>query len=272
MYNSFAFPILSKDWHWRATQMGSAENQYNSNTCSGTWIKASYINHACYCNVRRSFIGDMMIWRASADIPANTELTLSYIAAYEDHTERQQLLSPWGFECDCSLCVHDRNASQKTRDERASYITSIFNKVELEKPSDIMFHFEMLDKICSTYDSKPSEEPRRDLVIPIVNLLVVCGRRDMHHAIVRLGIVLLTGLGFEIQASPSKWNVERWGFMCDDVLTVLCDVWVASSYLDPDVCPDIETVLRTAYVIMCGEDASFEAAYGHLRPKRREAR
>jgi hypothetical protein len=35
---------------------------------------ASYINHSCYSNVRRSFIGDMMIVRAIQDLFANTEL------------------------------------------------------------------------------------------------------------------------------------------------------------------------------------------------------
>jgi hypothetical protein len=39
------------------------------------WTQASYLNHSCVSNVRRAFIGDMMIVRASRDLETDTELS-----------------------------------------------------------------------------------------------------------------------------------------------------------------------------------------------------
>lgn len=58
------------------SQLERAENK-KFHSC-GVWPLASYINHSCYSNVRRSFIGDMMIVRATQDLIANTELVFWY--------------------------------------------------------------------------------------------------------------------------------------------------------------------------------------------------
>jgi SET domain-containing protein len=54
------------------SQLEPTENK-KFHSC-GVWPLASYINHSCFSNVRRSFIGDMMIVRATQDLRANTEL------------------------------------------------------------------------------------------------------------------------------------------------------------------------------------------------------
>ncbi|KAJ3161492.1 hypothetical protein HDU86_007274 [Geranomyces michiganensis] len=67
---------------------------------TGIWLHAAYMNHSCVPNSRRTFIGDMMIIRASRDIRAGEELTMSYYhdpkMAYKD---LKQKLSQWHFEC-----------------------------------------------------------------------------------------------------------------------------------------------------------------------------
>ena len=46
IYNAFAFPILSKDFHWRVShfEKDEAEEDEDPNGCTGMWIKASFIN------------------------------------------------------------------------------------------------------------------------------------------------------------------------------------------------------------------------------------
>lgn len=64
--NFFGCPLSSLDRHKDA---GKIKNPPCSafHSC-GTWIQASYINHSSTSNVRRSFIGDMMIVRAICDL------------------------------------------------------------------------------------------------------------------------------------------------------------------------------------------------------------
>jgi hypothetical protein len=56
---------------------------------SGLWCQASYMNHACLFNAQRSFIGDMMIVRATKDIPGGTEITIPYVDVIPDTEKRQ---------------------------------------------------------------------------------------------------------------------------------------------------------------------------------------
>ena len=47
LYNAFAFPILSKDFHWRASHYDAAakaNEERDPNGCIGMWIQASFIN------------------------------------------------------------------------------------------------------------------------------------------------------------------------------------------------------------------------------------
>ncbi|KAK7434367.1 hypothetical protein Landi51_13547 [Colletotrichum acutatum] len=93
-----------------------------STTC-GLWILASYINHACVGNCQRSFIGDMMILRASTDMDANTELQFCYLPpdglSYE---EVQKSLQPWGFVCRCELCEEKKLVSEEALQRRQELI------------------------------------------------------------------------------------------------------------------------------------------------------
>ena len=84
----------------------------------GIWLKASYVNHSCYPTVRRSFIGDMIIFRAQANIPANTELKFGYLSGLEEYDERQEKLRKYGFDCACQICVAEKNTPAANIKER----------------------------------------------------------------------------------------------------------------------------------------------------------
>ncbi|KAK7917776.1 hypothetical protein PG985_011384 [Apiospora marii] len=82
----------------------------------GVWALASRINHCCLANCRRSFIGDMLIVRATQDLTAGTELLFSYCDTPGGTPEigpdvQQKLMRTWGFMCRCALCCTYREAS-----------------------------------------------------------------------------------------------------------------------------------------------------------------
>lgn len=66
---------------------------------------ASYINHCCDSNARRSFICDMMIVRATSDLPPDTEVTFWHrVPNDNDYDHLRKGFDHWGFECDCVIC------------------------------------------------------------------------------------------------------------------------------------------------------------------------
>jgi hypothetical protein len=101
--NVFGCPVTTLKSHTEVTSDNFSKENANFHSC-GIWVKASYINHSCLGNVRRSFIGDMMIVRAAKDLDVGTELMFPYEAPegiYTSETERK--FKNWGFVCTCAL-------------------------------------------------------------------------------------------------------------------------------------------------------------------------
>ncbi|KAL7971349.1 hypothetical protein HDV63DRAFT_416450 [Trichoderma sp. SZMC 28014] len=72
---------------------------------TGIWLQASYSNHSCIPNATRAFIGDMMIVRATRDIPVGGEIFMRYTYLDKPFDERQKgLKNGYGFKCECDLC------------------------------------------------------------------------------------------------------------------------------------------------------------------------
>ncbi|KAG2441068.1 hypothetical protein HXX76_003921 [Chlamydomonas incerta] len=74
---------------------------------TGLWGLASYLNHACVANAHRYFLGDFMFLRASRDLPARAELSLTYLSPALPPEERAAKLLRRGFACGCELCAED---------------------------------------------------------------------------------------------------------------------------------------------------------------------
>lgn len=75
--NGFGCPRTTLRQHFSPGSAEQQEREENHHT-TGVFITASYINHSCCSNARRSFIGDMMIVRAAKDIPADSEVFFWY--------------------------------------------------------------------------------------------------------------------------------------------------------------------------------------------------
>ncbi|TLS27253.1 hypothetical protein PpBr36_04920 [Pyricularia pennisetigena] len=99
-------------------EAGAREADRESST--GIWLRASYANHSCIPNATRAFVGDMMIVRATRDIPAGGEILMGYAGLDKPFAERQKKLkASYGFECDCELRRAEAEVSSATAKTRA---------------------------------------------------------------------------------------------------------------------------------------------------------
>ena len=77
----------------------------------GIWPEASFFNHSCAPNVSRRRIDRQWVFETSKDVPAGSDLCISYIRGEEPlpFNERQERLkSGWGFVCNCLKCDGER--------------------------------------------------------------------------------------------------------------------------------------------------------------------
>ena len=78
-----------------------------------------------------------MIFRAQADIPADTELKFGYLSCLEKYEERQKMLKKWGFQCECQVCLAEKGSSQKKIKKRAKVIGEIIEHFEKNSSTEI---------------------------------------------------------------------------------------------------------------------------------------
>ena len=276
--NCFGHPLRSCDEHTkrrihteRSKGSDKAASEHYSST--GIWILASYINHSCFGNSHRSFIGDMQIIRAARNLTKDEELTFSYTSPSKALSERQKRnLQGWGFECACSLCVGEKNTPQKLNKKRRTLLEdlqAIFPKT-LSGPDDpLVSKIERLvDAIDKTYKHPPAEQPRLALADPLLGLTHIYFTMMRPKDVLGTAKRLLTALGFELQVTATKFTVLRWGFMNACVVEALVYMWNVWGVLDLPLCADAEEAAKTAHEIMVGERDSFEESYGDFRCSR----
>lgn len=89
-----------------------------SHASTGLWIRAAYINHSCLPNTEKEYIGDLMVLRATQPIAAGQELFHGYDESSDYATRQRALMTTWGFECDCALCIVEETDDPAVRKKR----------------------------------------------------------------------------------------------------------------------------------------------------------
>ena len=218
--------------------------------CLGLWRTASFINHSCVPNTRRAFIGDIMIFRAQRDLPVGTELTINYCPTVLPLEQREKRLESYSFRCSCQQCVCERQTKKKAFSQREGANLQLFKEV-IESPSvDAGIFGPRLNAIEKTYKFPASEEPRRTLIFPCINLIRGCVNNGLMAEAFDIGMRLLKGMGFEVEVTATNFIVKRWGAMEDEVVAVLAFMWRACGQVAPALDRNIEDVLRTAYTMV----------------------
>ncbi|KAJ3478628.1 hypothetical protein NLG97_g8524 [Lecanicillium saksenae] len=185
---------------------------------AGLWLKASYMNHACYANCSRVCIGDMLVVRAARDLVAGTELTVAYSApeALEHQNVVKEKLAYWDVVCACSLCeARERVATQSENGQRT-----------------------IVDVIT---DTLALATPASTGTVAIIDAIAAA----------------LRGAGFEVEHSAEHFAIRKWGMMQYRLPEVLEQLHNAYEQVHPQACPVIKDYARTAYLVMSGEDETF---------------
>jgi hypothetical protein len=165
----------------------------------------------------RSFLGDLLISRATRDIREGEELFQQYIPVKPLPDERnERFREGWGFECDCVLCVGERlspEAMLAKRKEVLAAVEKLCNKKlprrELLIPEATIRNVDRLTKQLEEAHEPQVYEglPRLTLIYPC-NWLVAAHRGRKNHAkVVKYALKVLRNFGFRVpDEGGSVWD------------------------------------------------------------------
>jgi hypothetical protein len=248
---------------------------------------ASLINHSCASTARRAFIGDLLIARATRDLPAHAEITWWYQPPGADNhaQRREKLRRGWGFVCDCALCEDEAGTSRMVLDKRmglaaglGTYLAILASFQSGQKPrknggeggDEVAAKIEAaVDAMAATY-SRPAGEVPRLAIWEVMQraLMTVLGMKAGQPEVppprlVKLFLVALGSLGYVIEGGMSGMIVVRkWGLLAEGVVEcwmLLRDVYCLAA---PELVLPAEGYARTAYRMVFGEDETFDETYG----------
>ncbi|KAL4795817.1 TPR domain protein [Aspergillus venezuelensis] len=233
---------------------------------SGIWCLASYLNHSCYSNTVRSFIGDMMIARAAQDLPANTELTFAYSSPFDRSNDPDYYKENWGFTCNCGLCLDARNIGDLAK--RGTITAGLSKAFEKHKPNLTKIQ-SLLSALEQTYRYPAPEAPRiksSDAYFALCRLNLT-GRK--HEDAVAAGLKGFKALGYIIEVGDLPSNagpqrsliIKKWGLM--EAAFIACWMSLALAYrgLGSNFADTAEYYARITYRICIGEDETFDDTY-----------
>ncbi|KAH6844726.1 hypothetical protein B0I37DRAFT_433298 [Chaetomium sp. MPI-CAGE-AT-0009] len=87
---------------------------------AGLWPRAALINHSCIPNSEREFIGDLMVVRATKNIAKGEEVVHRYDESGLYEARQRALMTTWGFECSCALCVVEKGEDPTVQEKRGT--------------------------------------------------------------------------------------------------------------------------------------------------------
>ena len=295
--NSFGTYGNSREEHvWLADNLygGGPAPQRTSSNGSAIWIRMSCMNHACVPNVHGSYYGEMLIVRAARDIAAGEELFINY-CPFTDVASRQQTLDHWGFQCTCPACIEELKTTTEQLDDRESIykqlvritakVNGMYNafcypepaqepelqceknalaRKQLEDEADelvALWHAEF-EKLESTFSAPPEIIPRHENGRLLLHLAQFHFRTKSWTACRDCALQALSNLGFAIDTGGI---VVRWGVTCDAAVTMAALLYKSAKELGDPASQQYEKTVKTIYLIVIGEDVSFEETYWWLQ-------
>lgn len=224
----------------------------------GIWSYASMINHSCMSTADRAFIGDMMIVRATQDMEAGDEVTISYRGP-QFRGDMHETIRSWGFECGCALCddaVQTTDAVKKERNAIFDTFESIGAHMAREDLEQLIARME------ATYTQSPEVVPRLGHWAAQKLLTAMYFTEGQSGQTVKDACMILAYLGFDVFASSHKFEVKKWGL----VVNVLVEIFLYIKLALQDLgllksAQEAEQCAMVAYKILVGEDGSFCETY-----------
>ncbi|KAJ5097335.1 hypothetical protein N7456_008056 [Penicillium angulare] len=268
--NAFGSPISSRKSHI-SSRKGTPPPENENFQYLGIWPLASRMNHSCFNNACHSFIGDMMIIRATKDLAPNTEITAWYRSPFSSGASEKPVdLKPWGFGCDCIICQDIAQSTESILSTRKGYLEqlrSIFTSPRKPKARGIE---RLLSKVEETYSKPACEVPRLKQWIAYLLHAKDCAESNKPKEVVKFGLKALESLGYIIEGgnalrasdSENSLLVKTWGLMDDEVVS--CWMMLARAYrlVAPALQARAVIYAKISYKICVGEDETFYKTYG----------
>ncbi|KAM3514258.1 hypothetical protein MY11210_002147 [Beauveria gryllotalpidicola] len=269
--NAFTAPRSTLK-HFRAVVNGEFDDDKPWLTSSGIWYTASYINHSCIANCNRTFIGDMMIIRATEDLPADTELKLSYIAvgSEESYEQAQRKFSLWNFSCTCYLCEKKKKTPDMEMRQRETLLQSLDALLATPGPVDMDRARKLLGQIDKTYNKSGQKKYKFTLQKGYYSLAaVLMAKSDFDKATAMMLRVLELG-GFTLAPQPAEngyqnaamIEIRKWGSDRDVSYTAIQSLYrickkAGAERRAPKQLAIMRAYAEIAYSLIVGEPITF---------------
>ena len=200
--NCFSLPLSTLD----DTKLANPEGKQ----AKGLWTHAANMNHSCVANSMRSFLGDMLISRATRNIKKGEELFQQYVPVKSVPDARNaQYTEAWGFACNCALCAGERRSSPALlakRKDLVAQLEKLLNKKQQPKKGTVIpdasirqidrLHKQLEDLHEAAIYEPPSLLPRLMLIYPCNWLLGAHRGRKNWGKVIRYGLRVLRNFGF----------------------------------------------------------------------------
>lgn len=252
---------------------GKNKKDFDPSSASGIWITASYMNHACDGNARRSFIGDMMIVRATKTIKRHAEIFMPYHPASEDHdVTRAALQKSWKFICECAMCLAEQKGTKLQHNQRAAPVVDAksfleshaLSKYTTATSATIKQAKSIITKLEKTYGEELSKPSPRICLGRIRFWLctATCMSGPLHQTI-SMAFETLKDFGYLINATGDKVNIDR-THCCLEINAVDAAVYAAHAYLRQGNMVGKQLLLfaEEMYQTTFGELRGFDKRYG----------
>ncbi len=270
--NAFGCPRTSLESHFKHSKTSEEQRKERIFHTCGLFPNASFINHSCNSNARRSFIGDMQIVRATRNLPANAEITFWYrgpdpMLSYQQTQDR---FGNWGFICTCCICEHTRTTPKKDLTKRKGLLRDLEDAFSERPAANLAKAERLLAAIEKTYTVPASTVPRLTLWDPYLLLTRFYSAQENSLKTIETAYKVLESLGYVFKRADSTsltstFEVQTWGLMQDCVIETWVHIWIAGYAAGASAMgKQAKEYAKTAYKIVVGEDKTFGERYGKL--------
>lgn len=205
-----------------------------------------------------------MIIRACCDMAAGAQVTFWYHnPSTFGEGESQNMHNHWGFNCECAICMDARSTDAVVLGRRQKLLVDM--KGVFSSQFDIKKVERLIEAIGKTYTQPAKDVPRLLLWEPQLCVLRFYATQRMASKTMQSALKVLAFLGFVIigaDSSRTPFAIVKWGFMEEHLVEVFFDL--RNAFIAMGAEKDslhAEGYARTAYKILIGEDASFDATY-----------
>jgi hypothetical protein len=270
-YNAFGYAHDPKRTTFGNASMATAGND-GLNGSLGIWLRSSAINHSCVFNAEHSFVGDMIIFRATRDIDVGEEITTFYREIDADYDTRNEAFQAWNFTCDCRLCIAERvcpetparkSLLQESKDLLREHPITSATTASLQTIHKI---HSLLHRLEDTYPDKFYKHLPRLGVIPLHQYLAYHhSANDLKEALIHSKYIL-NAHGYKIGVSGVEQDVRvdrRWAISTPIVVDhVMNHSKYALKQGNAKLSDSYAEFAMELYMTINGEESGFEQRYG----------